>query len=251
MEKEMPKKIKARSPQYPSIGLAEAIEKVRAIYENDYQNTIAKAVVIEHMGYSGINGKSLSVLASLGRFGLLEGRGDSHRVTDLAVRIIAHAPGTAEYVEAIKEAAKNPELFKEIDERFQGRVSETALRSYLMTQKFIPSAADSAIRSYRDTKQVVDEAMSAYRGPNEQEKDTVPVNVNTPNPQPQMESPPSFPDDGVSTSSIGVRRAVFALDEGDVVISFPKEMSAESVEDLDAYLQVFMKKARRAVGAQS
>jgi hypothetical protein len=38
---------------------------------------------------------------------------------------------------------------------------------------------------------------------------------------------------------------VFTLDEGDVVIEFPTDLSKTSVEDLADYLETFMKSARR------
>jgi hypothetical protein len=45
------------------------------------------------------------------------------------------------------------------------------------------------------------------------------------------------------------REEKFALKEGDVIIRFPVGLSADSVEDLDDYIQVFLKKARREAGA--
>jgi hypothetical protein len=154
---------KARSPGYPAIGLKEAIEKVRAVYEQDYQNGISRAVAAEHMGYASLNGKSLGVLSALIKYGLLEGRGDDTRVSDLAVRIIAHEPGEPERAAAIRAAATRPELFGELDSRFKdGKASDQAIRSYLMTQKFIPAAADAAIRSYRETKQLAATESAGY-----------------------------------------------------------------------------------------
>lgn len=98
----------------------------------------------------------LGVLSALGKYGLLEGRGNDSRVSDLAVQIIAHPPGTAERAAALSEAAGRPELFAELDSRFQGgKASDQAIRAYLLTQKFIPSAADAAIRAYRETKALV------------------------------------------------------------------------------------------------
>lgn len=149
--------VKARSPQYPAISLKEAVEKVASIYARDYQNAIPRQVVAEHMGYASLNGKSLGVLAALGKYGLLEGRGDETRVSDLAVQIIAHPPGTQERGVALREAASLPDLFSHLDDRFRdGKASDQAIRSYLLTQKFIPAAADAAIRAYRETKQFVD-----------------------------------------------------------------------------------------------
>ena len=154
---------KTRSPGYPAIGLKDAIERAERIYNSDYQNPLPRDVAATHMGYQSLNGKSLGVLSALVKFGLLEGRGDGTRVTDLAVKIIAHPSGTKERSEAVVEAASLPELFAELDGRFQGgRASDQALRSYLLTQKFIPSAADAAIRAYRDTKSLVQSEASSY-----------------------------------------------------------------------------------------
>lgn len=154
---------KARSPQYPVISLREAVEKVADIYKEDYQNPISRGVAAQHMGYKTLNGKSLGVLSALGKYGLLEGRGDNTRVSDLAVRIIAHEPGTSERGAAIQEAAAAPDLFRELSKRYPaGRASEGAIRAYLLTQKFIPSAADSVVRSYRDTLEFVATEFGEY-----------------------------------------------------------------------------------------
>lgn len=50
-------------------------------------------------------------------------------------------------------------------------------------------------------------------------------------------------------SQPGIRQEVFALDEGDVVITFPEELSAESYSDLAAYLDLFKRKMKRRSGA--
>src|SRR6266446_5546494 len=77
---------RTRSPQYPAIGLKEAIEKVSAVYRRDYQAPTQRGVIASHMGYNSLNGKSLGVLSAIGKYGLLEVRGSEYRVSDLAVR---------------------------------------------------------------------------------------------------------------------------------------------------------------------
>jgi hypothetical protein len=76
--------------------------------------------------------------------------------------IIAHPPGSPERAIAIGTAAIFPELFKTLEVRFPGKASDQALRSYLLTQKFIPSAADAVIRAYRETKALVEDEGGAY-----------------------------------------------------------------------------------------
>lgn len=239
---EKSKTTKTRSPGYPAIGLKEAVEKITAIYHQDYQNPISREVAVEHMGYNGLNGKSLTVLSTLGKYGLLEGRGDNSRVSDLAMTIIAHPRGTAEHAAAIKEAAAKPDLFAELDGRFQnGKVSDQAIRSYLLTQKFIPAAADAAIRAYRETKELVQDEASGYNEPEKQGEDTSEMEVASA--QTQGKTP--FTGANEIAAQAGARRAVFVLDEGDVTISFPESLSTDSVADLEAYLAIFMKKAKR------
>jgi hypothetical protein len=59
---------------------------------------------------------------------------------------------------------------------------------------------------------------------------------------PTLALPPEMPP------AKGMRKEVFALDEGDVVLTFPDSLSVTSFEDLDAYLKVFISKMRRRAG---
>jgi hypothetical protein len=220
---------RSRSPNYPQIGLKEAVQRVSSVYKRDYQASLTRDLAAERLGYSGLNGKSLAVLAALGKFGLLEGRGEETRVTDLAVRILAFPPGSPERRAALAEAASRPELFVELDQRFaRGQVSDGAIRAWLITRGFIPPAAEAAVRAYRETKQLL-----------EGEGDGVP-------PPPSIETPEVVAEPPKSEG--GMRRAVFGLAEGEVVITAPVFLSAESVNDLQDYLDVFMKRARREAG---
>jgi len=63
---------------------------------------------------------------------------------------------------------------------------------------------------------------------------------------PRLPLPPKVDDD--ENDKPGVRKSRFALKEGDVIMTFPDNLSADSVEDLDGYWQVFIKKARREAG---
>ena len=224
---------RSRSPNYPQIGLKEAILRVSGVYKRDYQASLTRDLAADRLGYSGLNGKSLAVLAALGKYGLLEGRGEETRVSDLAVRILAFPSGAPERRAALAEAAGRPELFVELDQRFaRGQASDGAIRAWLITRGFIPPAAEAAVRAYRETKQLL-------------EAEGEPALAASP-PEPVSAAPEVVAEP--TKIEGGTRRAVFGLAEGEVVISAPVFLSAESVNDLQDYLDVFMKRARREAG---
>lgn len=252
MEEIKAKKNKTRSPQYPVIGLKEAVEKVTNIYHKDYQNPVPRAIIAAHMGYQGLNGKSLGVLSALNKYGLIEGRGNDSKVSDLAVKIIAHPSGTIERAEAIKEAASMPELFSELDSRFaNGKASDASIKAYLITSKFIPTAADNSILSYRETKQFLEEELLSCNNESEKvekkESSSMQDSSYSENKHSMNTQEMSQLTENLSIKA-GTRRTVFALSEGDVTILFPEELSPESVSDLLGYLEIFIKKAKREAG---
>lgn len=240
---------KVRSPIYPSIGLREAIDRVRLVYDADYTNRVPREVIAQHMGYSGLSGKSLGVLSALGKYGLLEGRGDETRVSALAVAILAHEIGSSERVEGLKQAASMPDLFRDLDERSQGgRGSDAALRAWLQTEGFIPAAADAAIRSYRETKKLVEEESRLY--PPSTERSLVALVEPDWSKAPIEGAAPGMNHelDDASSPPAGMRKAVFTLVEGDIELVFPEGLSKESVTDLSDYLEIWLRKLRRDAG---
>ncbi|QAY77576.1 hypothetical protein [Sphingosinicella sp. BN140058] len=241
-----------RSPRYPVISLPEAIDRVAKVYAADHRNKIPKALVAEHMGYQGLNGKSLGIISAIAKYGLLEGGVNSMWVTPLAVDILERESSDPERLQALRTAAGNVELYNDIDEQFSGKVSDQAIRSYLITKRsFLPESAERLIRSYRETKELV-EGLPREGEPsfNEPEPGTMAPDTSAPvlsaNLHPDWSKVTVVPPEAVFGA--GQRRAVFDLSEGEVVITYPADLSPESVSDLQDYLAVFMKKARREAG---
>jgi len=156
---------KVRSPNYPSMSLPDAIEAVRKIYEKDHRNRMAKAVVAQHLGYSSLNGASLTAISAVAKYGLLDRSGEEYRVSDNALTILVDPPESTERAEALRAAALQPPLFAEIHRHYQGSVpSEDNLRAYLQKREFTAAAASAASRAYRDTMALVSTGSSAYNG---------------------------------------------------------------------------------------
>lgn len=230
------------------MALDEAEDLVRKLYAGDGMHTVDREVAVGHMGYRSLNGASAQVLASLSQYGLLEtaGRGQV-RLTSLAIDLIE--PQSAEdRAKALAQAAYSPKLFAELKERFPTTIpSEANLRAYLIRQQFQPSALKAVIPAYLRTCEYLSAqnasgspvAQSQHVSPHHQPRDVQHGGMQTSAPSviPAIRQQPETPS--------GIRREVFGLEEGEVVITLPTRLSAESIEDIEAWLEIVTRKLRR------
>jgi len=153
---------RVRSPNFPVMGLREAIGKIGIIFEREHQMPAARDALAAHLGYSGLNGTSLKVISALGKYDLLEEVGEQQfRVSDLAMDILH---GTEEErAKAIKEAAAGPALFTRLNDHFGGRPSEVNLKGYLLRNGFAQSAVTGVIDAYYETLDLVAEVDAQYK----------------------------------------------------------------------------------------
>lgn len=143
---------RSRSPQYPSLSLPQAIEMIEKLHKANRTSVISRETAAKDMGYAGLTGRSMTVIAALAQFGLVEkaGKGDI-KVTRRAVDIL-HAVDERDRAEAIEDAASAPALFQQLTERFpEGVPSQNALRSYLIQQDFGDVAIGPAINAFLET----------------------------------------------------------------------------------------------------
>lgn len=153
-----------RSPNYPRISLREAISRVSQIHSIEGQNAASRDVMVHHMGFSGLTGASLPVLSALKKYGLLESAGNNElRVSQLALSILYPHDDESEKITALKQAANNPPLFAEINEKWPDHPpSDANLRAYLIRRKFAQKALDNVIQCYRDTMKLVSGSGEGY-----------------------------------------------------------------------------------------
>lgn len=153
---------KHRSPSFPQMGLKEAVEKAAILYRAIGRHATTREVVAKGLGYSGISGPSATLIGTLTRYGLLEGRGDEIKLSDAAMAIL-HPHSDQEKRDAIRAAARSPELFRELEEKFSGSTpGNELLRNYLIRKSFSEQAADIAILAYKETLEFAGESSSHY-----------------------------------------------------------------------------------------
>lgn len=148
---------RSRSPRFPSYPIKDAIVYAERIYAGVHRSAIDAQTAFRLMGFAGKSGASATALGSIRQFGLIEGVGDNTRISDLALRILE--PGTpTERRDAILEAARKPEVFRSIIDRFDGRVptSDEPVRSYLIRELgFSKRGVEECLASLRATLEMV------------------------------------------------------------------------------------------------
>ncbi|MGN7984666.1 hypothetical protein [Burkholderia sp. 22313] len=156
---------KARSPNYPALSLRKSLEFAGKVYAKNHTHKAEPIVVAQAMGYSGLNGKSLSAISALKKFGLLEDVDKQLRIARSALTILVEPSTSAERAETLVEAAFLPDLFAELRAEY-GDVapSDELLRSYLLRRGFLLATVDLPIRAYRETLEMVAEVRELCRG---------------------------------------------------------------------------------------
>jgi hypothetical protein len=156
---------KVRSPNYPQISLAEAVARVKMIFQKENRHPADRAVIARAIGYGGLNGKSLGMISALTKYGLLEpAGGDQLRLSEMAVDLAVHSPGDPERVQAVRRVAFLPSLFTELHDQYGDTPpSDQNLRAYLVKRGFNPQTVDGVIRSYRDTMAFVEEETAGFK----------------------------------------------------------------------------------------
>ena len=240
---------KGRSPQYPSMSLGDAIGRVRKIYEAEHTHTAEREVIAKDLGYGGLNGASLTVIAALNRYGLLEADKDNEglRVSGSTVSILELPEGEPRRVEAIEKAAFAPQLFAELRDNFRDQLpSDHNLRNYLVKKGFLPKAADSAIRVYRDTLELVSRGKSYYNSETDIEggsESVIPEPV--PSPPLRKEVPASYmlvqnePQGQRDMEFESGESLVFRISKGSRArIAFSGPITQEAIGKLNALLEL-------------
>lgn len=184
---------RSRSPNYPAFGLPTAIEKITTLYKKQHTHPAPREVAVQSMGYTGLNGASATAVSAVMKYGLLERDKENLKISDRAMRIL-HPQSADEKAEAIREAAMEPPLFRELAEKFPGPIpSDEILRNYLIRNKFAPAAVSHVILAYRETSELVAHEYGGYdSGPatkqDKPEMQTHPLTENTPKPLKQKDN---------------------------------------------------------------
>jgi hypothetical protein len=240
-----------RSPNYPAIPLREAVELVQRFFQAEGKTTVDGETVAKAFGYGSANGTSRTKLGALKQYGLMQGRMDRIAITPLGIRI-CHPESDDEYLEALREAARNSEVLASLIETHLA-ASENAVVSHLIkSRSFTPEGARLLARSFKDTVSLAKLDSEAYilavsRDETGGRKD---AGMQTPAPQqqPQRQGPPPSPlPPGAAQRTFTT--GTDTMDASITITSHTGTISQEDIEFLKNYLDFLEKgwsRVRRA-----
>lgn len=165
---------RVRSPNYPQLDLGEAISRVAQVFTKEHKHLAPKEVIVQHLGYTSLNGAALGALSALDKYGLLERDGERYRVAARAIEIL-HPESSVKKAEAIRAAAFSPALYAELAEEFpDSPPSDENLKAFLIRRGFAPSALTRVIEVYRKTMDLVQSSINSAGRPTATKMPAVP-----------------------------------------------------------------------------
>ncbi len=141
-----------RSPRYPSMGLPAAIEKLSLFFEKEGRHQVQKEVAAKSLGYNSLNGSSLTTIAALCQYGLLDQIKGMISISDDGWTILEAPKNSNERSEAITRSAENPTIFYKLKEKYGNSLpSDEAITWELKNWGFTGDGAKKVIKVFRET----------------------------------------------------------------------------------------------------
>ena len=245
---------KERSPNFPFISLAAALDRAAQFYEQEKRGSAPFPVAAEHWHYSPSSSGAMQTGAALKSYGLMvdEGGGANRKLklTELALRILLdQRPDSVEREQYKRQAAITPPVAAEIYEKWpDGLPSEATLNHYLVLELgFNQSTAVRAVRIITEndalTKSVVQDNQSAYNKTSE----VVPFRESSVKEAAFQMIPGNPAPIVVPKTPISVRTERVIDPAGlDILLQFNGEPSLDSYEFLKDYIDLRIKALKRA-----
>lgn len=144
-----------RSPNYPTIGLDEAIDLVKRLYQREKRGFFPPEMAHAAWGYKSFSGPVRSKVSALKQYGLLDqNKGQEARLSDRALTVILRNPASKEYSAVLREAALDPPLFKEFYESRSDSSDETLTHELIVNRSFTDAGARQLIAAFRSSMAV-------------------------------------------------------------------------------------------------
>jgi hypothetical protein len=243
------KKKRDRSPNYPGLGLEQALERARRLHGAQGRHAAPADVAIRNMGLSPKSGSGLTALAALKKFGIVEDRGQgSNRMvglSELGMRLVL--PGNPTQEADMRTTAFNPPIYKELwDELGPDLPDDMTLGWRLRQRGFSESGIAEFIPRFRETVSLLPGSGDANlggdgdgSGEREDKRDPQPSGTGTREPIRQaFRKAPMTATGGQSSADLMVIPIPLGLD-GSAALQIPTQMSKAAWGAMKAIIDAY------------
>jgi len=260
--------------RFPFIPLPRAIDRARELYKVANGHEVPFATAATAWSYAEKSSGASQTAAALKAFGLLVDVPGSDvrkvQLTEPALRVLRDPRDISPERDAlIRDCALRPALHREVIEKYKGMPpSDEALKAYLLMDRGLKDeAVPEFLREFTTTMAF---AKIADSGSIQDISTAIDDMIEAPSVDPPTTALSAAGARGtfvkaqptgalpitamapsvVSSIPLGMRREIFGLDEGDVVLTFPESLSPESYQDLADHLELFLRKAKRRASTE-
>lgn len=249
---------KSRGPAYPYVDLPGALKRLDQIIGAGLstKQTVAPEAMYGFWQMGVKSSSARQTLAALKYFGLVEyvGTGRERRVklTDRAM-ILAHdkSPTSARRISALREAALLPDIFGEIYSEKGGPFlppRESLILDFTLEKGFDKESAEKAVDNFLASVQLagLDRPTSeASSSPTVEAEDERVQGSSIPKAAPRQESARSASP--LLDAREGYKDDTYATADGDVTLRWPIALSSDSLEELEEWTQLILRKIKREI----
>ena len=251
-KKTEPTKGRHRSPNYPAIGLKEAVDKIGKLYKADGLAPSLKAAALGHMGFEKPAGDGARVLSALKSFGLVQEVDGRVKLTQRGIDIVVRPEDDPLRMNAVREAALGPQIYKDLLKECAGRLpSDATLKAELIAvKKFNPNAVEYFIKDLKatlDFSGLSDSGVLELKSEEETEDGGSSPKDRLPGAELPSKAKPRLSRLNPPSENPNMREDVFSLAEGDVTFQWPTPLSADSIQDLRDWLKIVERKIARSM----
>lgn len=148
------KKKRQRSPNYPTVGLREAVDRTKRFVTANGKAGAMPAIAAKLIGFATAHGQAYSALSALKKFGMLEEKDGRVVPTQRAMEVASLPEADPRRLKAIKDAALAPAIYAELFQEYKDTniPNDETLAGELVAYKgFNPNGVKEFLKAFRET----------------------------------------------------------------------------------------------------
>ena len=256
----------------PAHGLAEAKAFLAVLEKNLGRGPFSRDSMAQALGHAPGSGPFSRKAGSLSHYGLIERSGGAAKISALGISILRPIDKREEQSSTAK-AAQMPTLYQELVRRFAGNALPSMLGNILVREFGVHlNSSEEVAKTFRETMAhagllrhgILSNTpaimpLNATEGSEDEAADAGDASIAAPHPSSATAKHADSDELNVGAISASlatmpssavdakVKRDVFALSSGEVIVQWPVVLEISDLQDIEDWLTILIRKMRRAV----